>query len=149
MGMNLFTVNVSGDAVAAATAKTIVQGVASASKSIELVRWGISFAGATATDTPVLVELLRLTSAGTSSAYTPLKLDSASDVALLTARTSHTAEPVAGDVIEKFYVTPAGGLLYVQYAPDERVKVAAAGRLGIRVLANNAVNVSAFMIFGE
>lgn len=147
--MSLFSINVSGESVAASTAETILQGVASASKSVELVRWGISFAGTSVTDTPVLVELLRLTSAGTSSAFTPIKLNPQGDSALMTARTSHTAEPVAGEVIEKHYVTPAGGNLVMQYAPDERVWVAPSGRLGLRVLANDSVNVSAFLIFDE
>lgn len=147
--MTLFSVNVSGEALAAATAETIIQGVASANKSIELVRWGISFAGTTLTDAPVLVELLRLTSAGTSAAFTPIKLDPASDAPLMTARSSHTAEPVAGEVIEKYYVSPAGGSIILQYAYDERIRVAPNGRLGIRVLANNAVNASAYLIFNE
>lgn len=147
--MSLFSINVSGEAVAANVVETIVQGVASASKSIELVRWSVSFNGSVVTDAPVLVELLRLTSAGTSAAFTPVKLNPADDAPLLTARTSHTAEPVAGEVLEKLYISPAGGMAYVQYAPDERVKVAASGRLGIRVLGVNAVNVSAFMIFSE
>lgn len=146
--MSLFSVNVSGEALAAATAETIIQGVASASKSVRLVRWGISFNGVSVTDAPVLVELLRLTSAGTSSAFTPVKLDPASDAPLMTARTSHTAEPTAGDVIEKHYVSPTS-LLVMQYAFDERVTVAPSGRLGIRVLAANAVNASAFLIFEE
>lgn len=147
--MSLFSINVSGEAIAASTAETIIQGVASASKAIDLVRWGISFNGAVVTDAPVLVELLRLTSAGTSSEFIPVKLDPASDNALMTGRSSHTAEPVSADVIEKHYVSPAGGNIILQYAPDERVRVAANGRLGIRVLAANAVNVSAFLIFNE
>ena len=54
----------------------------------------------------------------------------------------------ASDVIEKHYVSPTS-LLVMQYAYDERVSVAANGRLGIRVLAANAVNASAFLIFEE
>lgn len=146
--MSLFSINVSGEAIAASTAETLIQGVASANKSIRLVRWGVSFNGVSVSDAPVLVELLRLTSAGTSAAFTPIKLDPASDAPLMTARSSHTAEPTASDVIEKHYVSPTS-LLVMQYAYDERVSVAANGRLGIRVLAANAVNASAFLIFEE
>lgn len=147
--MSLYSINVSGEAIGASTAETIIQGAASASKSIDLVRWGVSFNGATVTNAPVLVELLRLNSAGTSAQQTPFKLNPNDEPALFTGRTSHTAEPTAGDVLEKHYVSPAGGNLVLQYAPDERVKAAASGRVGIRVLATDAVNVSAFMIFNE
>lgn len=147
--MSLFSINVSGEALSASTAETIIQGVASGSKSVDLIRWGISFNGALVTDAPVLIELIRFTSNGTSSLFTPLKLDPASDAPLMTGRTSHTAEPTPSDVLEKYYVSPAGGGLILQYAPDERIRVPINGRLGIRVLALNAVNVAAYLIFNE
>lgn len=147
--MTLFSVSVAGEALAAAAVETLIQGVASSSKGVELVRWAVSFNGSSVSEQPVRVDLLRVSSAGTSSAFAPIKLDPTSDSALMTARTSHTAEPTPGDVIETHYVTPAGGLLYIQYAPDERVKVPASTRLGIRVLSPSAVNASALLIFNE
>jgi hypothetical protein len=146
--MSLYGVNVSGESLAAATTETLIQGVAGA-KKIELVRWGVSFNGVTNTDAPVLVELIRLSSAGTSAAFVPVKLNPSDDAPLMTARTSHTAEPTNGDVLERHYVTPAGGNLVLQYAYDERVSVAAVGRLGIRVQASAIVSAAAFMIFDE
>lgn len=110
---------------------------------------GVSFNGVTNTDAPVLVELIRLSSAGTSAAFVPVKLNPSDDAPLMTARTSHTAEPTNGDVLERHYVTPAGGNLVLQYAYDERVSVAAVGRLGIRVQASAIVSAAAFMIFDE
>lgn len=147
-----YSINVTGEAIAASTVETILQVVAGATKPVRLSRWGVSFNGVDVTDQPVRVELLRLTSAGTSSAFTPLKLDPNSEAAIATARTAHTAEPVAGDVLEVHYVSPAGGNLVEVYSagyPDERVIVAPNGRLGIRVLAVDAVNVNAFLIFDE
>lgn len=146
---SLFSVNVVGEQLAANTAETALQVVAAANKGLEVVRWSVSFNGVSAADAPVRVELLRLSSAGTSSAFTPLKLDPASDAALATARTAHTAEPTVADILETYQVTPYGGLLVMQYAPDERVKVAANGRIGIRCLAPNVVDVTAYMIFSE
>jgi hypothetical protein len=147
--MSLFVVNVTGEAVNANTVETLLQVVASSSKSLEVVRWGVSFNGTSASDVPVRVELLRLSSQGTSSAFTPLKLDPASDAPLATARTAHTAEPTVGDVLEPHQVTPYGGLLVMQYAPDERIRVPASGRIGIRCLAPAAVNATAFLVFNE
>ncbi len=147
-----FSINVTGEAIAASTVETVLQVVASATKPVRLSRWGISFNGVDAADQPVRVELLRLTSAGTSSAYTPKKLDPASEAPLAAGRTAHTAEPTADDVLEVHYVTPAGGNLVEVYSagyPDERPVVAPNGRLGIRVLAVDAVNVNAFLIFEE
>ncbi len=147
-----YSINVTGEAVAAATVETIIQVVASASKPVRLSRWGVSFNGVTVTDQPARVELLRLSSAGTSSAFVPLKLDPNSEASLASARTSHTAEPTAGDVLEVHYITPAGGNIVEVFSPgypDERPIVAPNGRLGIRVLAVAAVNVNAFMLFEE
>lgn len=147
-----YSINVLGEAVAASTVETIIQVVAGAAKPVRLARWGVSFNGVTVTDQPVRVELIRLTSAGTSSTFVPKKMDPNSEAAVAQGLTSHTAEPVAGDVLEVHYVSPAGGNLVEAYSagyPDERPIVAPTGRLGIRVLAVNAVNVSAFIIFDE
>jgi hypothetical protein len=147
--MSQFSINVTEEALAAGGSETMLQVVASASKGLEIVRWAVSFNGVSPTDPPVRVELRRLSSAGTSAAFTPLKIDPASDAPIATARTAHTAEPTTADLLEVYSVTPYGGLLVVQYAPDERIKVAASGRLGIRCLSTAAVNCSAYLIFNE
>lgn len=147
--MALFSINVTGEAIAAATVETVLQVAAGPASRLALTRWGISFNGVDVTKQPVRVELLRLTSAGTSSAYTPKKLDESSDPVVATGRTAHTAEPTAGDVLEVHYISPAGGNIVEVYAPDERPIVQVNGRLGIRVLAVDALNVNAFLIFEE
>lgn len=147
-----YSVNVTAEGVAAATVETLIQVVAGASKPFRLSRWGVSFNGATTTDQPVRVELLRLTSAGTSSALTPFRFDPTGEVSMAQGRTSHTAEPAPSDVLEVHYITPAGGNLVEVYSPgypDERPIVAPNGRIGIRVLAVAAVNANAFLIFEE
>lgn len=147
--MPLYAVTVSGESLAAATVETLAQIVAPAARRLKLVRWGVSFNGADVTKAPVRVELLRLTSAGSSAAFTPVKMDPTDEVASATARVAHTAEPTAGDVLEVHYLTPAGGNLIENYAPEEAPVVQASGRLGIRVLANDAVNANCFLIFEE
>ena len=150
--MSHYSVVVTGEAIASSTVETILQVVAPADKPVRISRWGVSFNGVSVTDQPVRVELLRLTSAGTSSAFTPLRLNPTDEASRATARTAHTAEPTATDVLEVHYVSPAGGNLVEIYSagyPDERPVAAPAGRIGIRVLATNAVNVNAFMIFEE
>jgi hypothetical protein len=147
-----YSVNVTAEAVAAATVETLIQVSAVGGKPFRVARWGVSFNGVTVTDQPVRVELIRLTSDGTSSAFTPKKMDPTTEVSLAQGRTSHTAEPVAGDVLEIHYVSPAGGNLVEAYSagyPDERPYIQPAGRIGIRVLAAAAVNANAFIIFDE
>lgn len=145
-----YSVNVTGEAIAAGAVETLIRVVA-ATKPVRLSRWGVSFNGADVTKAPVRVELLRLTSAGTSSAFTPLKMDPNSEASLATARSAHTAEPTAGDVLVTLYVTPTGSYeqVFSPGYPDERPIVAPSGRLGIRVLSSDAWNASAFLIFEE
>lgn len=147
-----YSINVTGEALAASTVETILQVVAGATKPVRVSRFGISFNGVSVTDQPVRVELIRLSSDGTSSAFVPKKLDSNSENSIAQGRTAHTAEPTAGDVLEVHYISPAGGNLVEVFSPgypDERPIVAPSGRIGLRVLSTAAVNVSAFLIFEE
>lgn len=147
--MSNYAVHVTEEPVASGAVETILQVVSSASKGVEVVRWSVSMNGTNPSDTPVRVQILRVSSAGSSTAFTPLKIDPRDDSALATARTAHTAEPTPGDVLETYLVTPYGGLLYVSYAPDERIFVPTNGRIGIRVLSTTALNVSAHLVFSE
>lgn len=147
--MAKFSIVVQGEAIAAATVETLLTAKAGSIKQIRITKWGISFAGADSTKTPVRVELLRVTSDGTSSSYTPKKLNPADDAPIASGRTAYTAEPTVTDVIEAYYVSPAGGSIVGVYAPDEVIVVPANIGVGIRVLANDATTVSAFIIFDE
>lgn len=147
-----FSINVTGESIAAATVETALQVVAGATKPVRISRFGVSFNGVSASDQPVRVELLRLGSDGTSSAYVPKKFDPGSEASIAQGRTAHTAEPTAGDILEVHYVTPNGGNLVEVFSPgypDERPIVPPNGRLGIRVLATAAVNINAFLVFEE
>lgn len=147
-----FSINVTGEAVAASTTETILQVVAGATKPVRVSRVGISFNGVSVSDQPVRVELLRLSSDGTSSAFVPKKFDPNSEASIAQGRTAHTAEPTVGDVLEVHYISPAGGNLVEVFSPgypDERPIVPPNGRIGLRVLATAAVNVNAFLIFEE
>lgn len=145
--MSLYAAQVTGEALAAATVETVMLVLAGTNRC-RLRRWGVSFNGTNVANSPVQVQLLRLTSNGSSSSAAPLKLDEADIAATATYRTSFTAEPSTSDVLESHYITPAGGLLVETYFDDAPV-IGVNGRLGIRILGNDAVNVSAFMHFEE
>lgn len=144
-----YSVAVLGEGLTAGIVETALQVVAGASKRAEVIRWSVSFNGTDGTKAPVRVELMRQTSAGTSTAYTPKKIDPAGDAPLLTGRTAFTAEPTTDDVLETYYVSPNAGLLVIEYAPDDRPRIAAAGRMAIRLLANDAVSFNAYMVAAE
>lgn len=146
--MGLYVVHSRNEALGAATVETLLQIVAGATKRIKVVAWGISFDGVTASNVPGDIELLRQTTAGTASAFTPVKWDEAEPAAIATAQNQFTVEPTAGDLLHPIQLTPNGGLFEVDYG-DAGPMVAASGRVGIRANFANVVNVSAWLRFQE
>lgn len=143
-----YKVNQKAVALVAATAKTVLQLATPASRRLELVEFGVSFNGVTASDVPALVELVRQTSAGTMSAETVAKLDPADPAALVTAQHTATVEPTdSGDVVFEHYVTPVGGLFIYQFAKPLALAVSA--WLGLRITPTGNVSCCAHMQWRE
>jgi len=143
---------VSAVAAAAAAAETLLQVVAGATKRLQVKAFEVSFDGADSTKTPVLVELIRQTTAGTSAALTLVKHDEASEAAIGTALQTFTAEPTAGDILASVYLSPAGGIYSYQYPLGDEPVVAVSGRIGIRVTTvagSGTPNVAAWLKFLE
>lgn len=143
---------VSAVAAASAAAKTMVQVVAASTSRPRIKAWEVSFDGADSTKTPALVELIRQTTAGTSSALTLVKANEADPAANATALQTFTAEPTAGDVLASVYLSPAGGIFSYQYPLGDEPVVAASGRVGIRVTTVSGTgtpNVAAWLKFEE
>lgn len=146
--MGLYVVHSRNEALAAATVETLLQVVAGASKRVQVRAWGISFDGVTASNVPGDIELLRQTTAGTASAFTPAKWDEAEPASIATAQNLFTVEPTAGDMLHPIQLTPNGGLFEVDYG-DDGPWVAASGRVGIRANFAAIVNVTAWLRFKE
>jgi len=92
--------------VSAAGTLSILQVVAPANHRIQPTWIGGSFNGVTANDPPLMVQVLRQTTAGTSGANTPVKLDdSLAETLQITARDTFVAEPAAGDILQQMYRT--------------------------------------------
>ena len=143
---------VSAVAAASAAAMTVLQVVAGSTVRPLVKAWEVSFDGADSTMTPVLVELIRQTTAGTSSALTLVKHDEASEPAISTALRTFTAEPTAGDILASVYLSPAGGIYSYQFPLGDEPVVAASGRIGLRgttVAGSGTPNVAAWMKFLE
>ncbi len=136
------------EALAAATAETVLQLVAAANHRVKVKEWGVFFDGVSVTAEPVLVEIVRQSTAGTSSALTPVKVDdSLPETLQTTARDKVTVEPTTGDVLDAVQVHPQQG--WKEVDSDYIYIVGGGDRLGIRVTAPAAVNCKASMKFEE
>jgi hypothetical protein len=126
----------SGDiSLVAATAKTAIQIVTGATRKAKIEAITLSFASVTSTHTPVLVELLLQTTAGTMSAATPVALTQTDPAALFTAQNNATVEPTASTVLRAFRVTPIGGTAVIFLPPGQEIEQSISTRIGLRLTA--------------
>lgn len=139
------------EAVAAATAETLVQLRGHASTKAKICEWGVSFDGTSGTADPVRVRLLRQTSDGTGTGANEVKWDPDSPTALVTSfNTFSSTEPTAGDVLAEYQVHPQSGMV-VQYPLGREPVMGAAttSRIAIDVLSPGAINASAYIVWEE
>jgi len=140
-----FRVPTAEQSLTAATAKTVLQVVAASNHRVKISNWGVAFKGTSPTDAPVKVRLLRQTSAGTASAATVAKNNSADDETLqTTAQYNASEEPSAGDVLATVECHPQAG--YEVLLPlGQEIIVPGGGRLGIECTAAANQTVVAWM----
>lgn len=136
-------------ALTAATSRTALQLVAAANHAVRVLGFSATFDGVSPTGEPVLVELVRQTTAGTMSSLTPVKKDPGRDETLqTTAQHTATAEPTTTDVLDRKEVHPQSG--YEKLFPlGQEIIVPGGGRVGLRFTAPDAVNVVAQLDFEE
>jgi hypothetical protein len=147
---DIYVVTATNNALAAATAETVIQLVTPATVRARLIEFGVFFDGITSTAEPVDVALSRQTTAGTASAGTTSPLDAAAPTALCSSQITFTVEPTTTIELGRWMVHPQGGALVIKYdlwaeAPVMNVST----RLGIICTAAAVVNVSAYMKFVE
>jgi len=142
MARNRFSQTTSVEvALVAATAKTVLQIVAPAAQRDAISEATISFDGISNTAEPVVVRVVRQTTAGTSTARAPLRLDD--DIATALASTggeNFSAEPTDTDILATMEVHPQAGVIYQVPIPDGEFVIGAGDRLGIKATAPAAVN---------
>ncbi len=138
------------EALGAAAAETVLQLVAAANHRALVVEWDISFNGQVTTDEPVVVELLRQTSAGTSSSLTINKENEADDETIqTTALQDFSAEPTGTTVIRRYYVHPQRGYAWAAGGDVKPIPIIGGSRLGWRVTAPAAVDCAITAVFEE
>ncbi len=142
MARNFFTQTTdSVVALTAATAKTVLQLLAASGVRVALQAVTITFDGTSGSATPVVVQLVRQTGAGTASARNPVKKDSDVSTSLqVTGQKSFSAEPTSDDaILATWHVHPQAGMSLSLPMPGEFI-IPGAGRVGLKINAPAAVN---------
>src|SRR5687768_9105276 len=107
--------------VATGTAlKTLLQVVAPTNQRVKIKEIGIGFHGISNTAEPILIQLMRQSTAGTMSALTLVKEDDTTPESIQsTAQHTATVEPTAGDVIRTWTIHPQTSMVYQLPLGDE------------------------------
>lgn len=150
--MSTYTVESNGDiALTAATAKTVLQAINSASGVIKSVEIGASFDGTSSTAEPVTVELTSCTqaTAGTSTAHTMAQVSGATRTVQATAARNYTAEPTVVTVLKRWLVHPQTGIVLQFPLGREPQQNTGSDALGIRCTAPANVNFQGYMEITE
>lgn len=148
-GLRVTAENSAAVALAAATAKTVLQLNAPTNQRLKLQRVGIFFDGASPTAVPVLVRLMVATTAGTNTALTLNKIISSdSETIQSTAGENATVEPTKTTVLDQWLIHPQMGL-DLTYAFGQEKIVVGGGRVALEVTAPAIVNVRTKIDFEE
>lgn len=138
-----FTIS-SGEQTTGTTTRTLLQVVAPANQRVLVHRIDLGLKGINPTDSPVLAEVVRQSTAGTSGAVTPVKRnESDAETIQATARNGFSStEPTTGDVVEQREVHPQGRDVIIFQPP---LVVKGGNRLGVRVTAGVSISAAAAM----
>lgn len=133
------------DEIATGTSeKTLLQVVAASNHRVTIHEWSISFKGTSNTEDPILIQVLKQTSAGTMTSLTLVKANDNDDETLeVTAQHTATAEPTSGDVLDSLEVHPQTGFVWQARYGDELI-IPGGDRLGWT--ANAATSVSSVTV---
>lgn len=149
--MSIFSITTEAEeALAAATAETVLQLRGVTTTKAKIIEWGVFFDGVSATEQPVRVRVIRQTTDGTASAATEAEWDEDGPEALVTGFHSFTAEPTVGEVLADYNVHPQAGIA-MQYPLGREIVLSAAttSRIGIECTAPAIVNVAAYLVWEE
>lgn len=135
-----------------AAAKTVLILSTPSTRRCKIKEASVSFSSVTATDQPVLCELVRFSSAGTNTPMSPVAPaeDSADPPALVTAGYACTVEPSTPVVVADWYQSPIGTTLVYQAPLGEEIVLKVSDFIGIRLTSPQAeTGVRAMIRFQE
>lgn len=127
---------------------TLVQVNAPSTAAIEILEAWVDLSSTTST--AQRVQLLRVTTAGTGTSFTPIQLSGRTLAAGATATNNHTVEGTAGDVLRQRIVNYLSGFHYLP-TPQSAIYVPPSGRIALRLptAPGASVNITAGIIWRE
>lgn len=135
-------------ACVAATPKTVLQLTAPTNQRLMVKRWGVFFDGVTPTNEPVVVKLIKQSTAGTATSQSPVILSAGSETLQATGNYNATVEPTTTAVLDILEIHPQQG--WMEFVPlDQGLPIVGGGRLGINITAPANVNCVAKFIYEE
>jgi hypothetical protein len=146
MAALLLVANSGSQALAAATAETVLQLVAPTNQRLRIQGFSITVAGTSPVD--LTVRVVRQTTAGTSgTTVTPIQLEpGAAETIQTTAATNFSVEPTSTDVLE--YKRLQGSFEKI-YPLGQELIIAGGGRIGIECTCTAIATVAAEIRFEE
>jgi hypothetical protein len=111
----LFTVNSGKTACASAALKVAVQIASTSTKTCKIVAVDCTFDGTTATNTPILLEMVRETGASNTSGTAPTPVLAGGDASVtssMTARINDTVDGASPTVLNGWLIPPTSGFSY-------------------------------------
>lgn len=118
------------DATVVSTARTLIQINAPATAVLEILRMWVTQT-LSETSTQEEIQILRTSTAGTGTSFTPILVSTGTSAAGATATNNHTAEGTAGDSIIREGFNIINGWYYLPI-PEERIFVAPSARIALK-----------------
>lgn len=140
------------EALAAATAETVIALIGATTVKARICEWGVSFDGISATAEPVRIRLVRTTADdGTATGATEKAWDPDNPTANCSAKHSYSAEPTKESTpLATYEVHPQAGIV-VQYPLGREITLdnTTSNGLAIECTAPATVNVEAYIVWEE
>lgn len=132
-------------ALAVSTAKTVLSVIAPAQFGIDLKKFRVGFDGVTASNVPVLIELVVFTTDGTGTGGTVNQVYGRAITAGFTSKYNYSVEPTTAVVVDRWTLTPNGGTVIIDFPQDSTPDCDVSKLFGLRATAGAIVNVNATM----
>jgi hypothetical protein len=133
--------NVTGVALVGTTPQTLIQLATPSTRKCRIKQIDFSGSSTTATDPPILVQLIRQTNGGTGTTVTGVPEDPNDPAALITAQITFTVEPTVGtvqtSVVRQWNITPIGSTFAYQLPLGDEPVMAVSSWLGLKCTPGN------------
>lgn len=136
--MHSYRIFTTSDVSVTTAATTILQLATPSTRRAQITEAWVSFNSTTATDVPGLVELIRATSNGTSSAMTAVADDVLDPAALCAGAITFTVEPTGPAVLTPFKQSPIGTTFVYQLPLGRYFQMKVSDFVGIRLTCPQA-----------